>query len=104
VNTLTAENQQLMAQITEAFDMIAVRDLCEARENGQTRPRAEDGEDFQARERLVSMGKMVQSNNKKKQKKIYGLLRESLDLQNNQKSLGFLNIQHVYSFSRITLK
>jgi hypothetical protein len=56
----------------------------------------------------------MQSNNKKKQKKRYGLLRESrdlqwllresLDLQNNHKGLGFHNIQHVYSLSRITLK
>jgi hypothetical protein len=57
---------------------------------------------------------VMQSNSKKKQNKGYGLLRESrdlqwllresLDLQNNKKGLGFHNIQHVYSLSRITLK
>jgi hypothetical protein len=57
---------------------------------------------------------VMQSNNKKEQKKRYGLLRESrdfqwllresLDLQNNQKGLGFHNIQHDYSLGRITLK
>jgi hypothetical protein len=57
---------------------------------------------------------VMQSNNKKKQKKriwatsrepcLQWLLRESLDLQNNHKGLGFHNIQHVYSLSRVTLK
>jgi hypothetical protein len=57
---------------------------------------------------------LMQSNNKKEQKKRYGLLREnrdlqwllqeSLDLQNNHKGLSFHNIQHVYSLSRVTLK
>jgi hypothetical protein len=62
---------------------------------------------------LLARMRLMQSNNKKKQKKRYGLLRESrdlqwllresLDLQNNQKGLGFHNIQHAYSLSRITL-
>jgi hypothetical protein len=56
----------------------------------------------------------MQSNNKNEQKKKYELLRESrdlqwllresLDLQNNQKGLGFHNIQHAYYLSRVTLK
>jgi hypothetical protein len=33
---------------------------------------------------ILSWWNMMQSNNKKEQKKRYGLLRESLDLQNNQ--------------------
>jgi hypothetical protein len=49
-------------------------------------------------------GLLMQSNNKKEQKKIYGLLRESRDLQNNQKGLSFHNIRHAYSLNRITLK
>jgi len=48
--------------------------------------------------------KLIQSNNKRNKRKGYGLLRESLDLQNNKKCLSFHNIQHVYSMSRITLK
>jgi len=52
VQALTAENQQLMARITEAFEMLFARDRLDAEENGSRRLRAGEGEEFQAGERL----------------------------------------------------
>jgi hypothetical protein len=56
VHALTTENQQLIAQITEAFEMMAARDRQEARENLQRRPCVGDREDFQAGERPHAFG------------------------------------------------
>jgi len=56
VQTLTAENQQLMARITKAFEMISGRDQCDTGEICHRRPRAGDGEDFQGGERPHAFG------------------------------------------------
>jgi len=56
VQTLTAENQLLMAWITEAFEMMAAHDQLNARENWHRRPRGGDGEDFQGGERPHAFG------------------------------------------------
>jgi len=58
VQALTAENQQLMARITEAFEMLSTRDRHDAEENGRRRLRAGEGEEFQDGERPRAFGRL----------------------------------------------
>jgi hypothetical protein len=47
VQALKPENQQLMARITKALEMLSVRDQRDAEENGRKRLQAGEGEEFQ---------------------------------------------------------